>query len=321
MNKNPTVSVIIPTYNRAHLVGRAIQSVLNQTYQGFELIVVDDGSTDNTEEIIKEFQQEDSRIIYLKHDQNKGGSAARNTGIKASKGEYIAFLDSDDEWLPEKLMEQLNIFKYESYEFGAVYSGLQYINIKGNHKIKQHIPRSEGYIFDDLLTKNCVGSASTILVKKECIDQVGLFDETLPSCQDWDMWIKIAKYYKFAFVKAPLVKYYFHCNQISNNFKAVVRGEKMIIDKYFIELKKRPYIYSEHCFLLGNKLCHSAEIREGQKFLFKAIIIYPFCIKYYIYAFCSLFGVGGYKYFFNIKKYLKNIKKEMHIIIKNCAIK
>ena len=315
MAKRPTVSVIIPTYNRAHLIERAIKSVLNQTYQDFELIIIDDGSTDNTNEVLKKYIESDNRIQYIRHKINKGGSAARNTGIKNSVGKYIAFLDSDDEWLPEKLMEQLNVFKDESYEIGAVYSGFQYIDIKGNHKGRQHIPKSEGYIYDDLLTKNCVGSASTILIKKECLDQVELFDETLPSCQDWDMWIKIAKYYKFAFVKAPLVKYYIHYNQISNNFKAVVRGEKRVIDKYFRELKKRPYIYSEHCFLLGNKLCHSAEIREGQKYLFKAILIYPFCIKYYIYAFCSLFGVGVYKYFFNIKKILKNINKKIHIIL------
>lgn len=99
--KIPTVSVVIPTYNRAHLVGRAIQSVLNQTYQDFEIIVVDDGSTDNTEEVVKSFN--DPRIRYIRHDQNRGGSAARNTGIKMARGEYIAFQDSDDEWLPEKL--------------------------------------------------------------------------------------------------------------------------------------------------------------------------------------------------------------------------
>ena len=99
--KNPTVSVIIPTYNRAHLVGRAIKSVLNQTYRDFEIIVVDDGSTDNTKDIIKEFQKKDKRIKYIPYEKNKGGSAARNTGIKAAKGEYIAFLDSDDEWAYE----------------------------------------------------------------------------------------------------------------------------------------------------------------------------------------------------------------------------
>ena len=103
------VSVIITTYNRAHLVGKAIKSVLNQTFQDFELIVVDDGSTDNTEEVINSFN--DTRIRYIRHKINKGGNAARNTGLRNSKGEYIAFLDSDDEWLPEKLERQLEVFK------------------------------------------------------------------------------------------------------------------------------------------------------------------------------------------------------------------
>jgi len=110
--KNPTVSVIIPTYNRAHLVGRSIQSVINQTYQDFEIIVVDDGSTDNTEDIIKEFQKKDKRIKHIKHNKNKGGSAARNTGIRAARGEYIAFLDSDDEWMPTKLEKQTSYFNH-----------------------------------------------------------------------------------------------------------------------------------------------------------------------------------------------------------------
>ena len=122
MNKNPTVSVIIPTYNRAHLVDRAIQSVLNQTYKDFELIIVDDGSTDNTEDIIKEFQKKDERIKYIRHEENRGGSAARNTGIKAAKGEYIAFLDSDDEWLPIKLGRQISEFTNKS-KIALVYTG------------------------------------------------------------------------------------------------------------------------------------------------------------------------------------------------------
>ncbi len=98
---SPTVSVVIPTYNRAHLVGRAIQSVLNQTYHDFEIIIVDDGSIDNTEDVVKSLN--DPSIRYTRHDQNRGGSAARNTGIKMARGEYVAFQDSDDEYLPEKV--------------------------------------------------------------------------------------------------------------------------------------------------------------------------------------------------------------------------
>jgi len=102
--KNPTVSVIIPTYNRAHLLDRAIRSVLDQTYQDFELIVVDDGSSDPTAEVIATFA--DPRIYYLRHEKNRGAAAARNTGIEASQGDYVAFLDSDCEWLPKKLLKE-----------------------------------------------------------------------------------------------------------------------------------------------------------------------------------------------------------------------
>ena len=120
MINHPTISVIIPTYNRAHLIGKAVKSVLSQTYQDFEIIVVDDGSTDNTEEIVKSFT--DYKIYYICHKHNRGASAARNTGIKASRGEYIAFLDSHDEWLPEKLDKQIKTFNSESSEVGVVYN-------------------------------------------------------------------------------------------------------------------------------------------------------------------------------------------------------
>jgi len=132
MAERPTVSVIISTYNRAYLIDRFIQSVLNQTYQDFELIVVDDGSTDNTEDIIRQFQEKDKRIKYIKHDKNKGGSAERNTGIKNSVGKYIAFQDSDDEWFPEKLEKQMEVFKNTSSKVGVVYTG--FWRIKDNKK-------------------------------------------------------------------------------------------------------------------------------------------------------------------------------------------
>lgn len=146
MNKNPTVSVIIPTYNRAHLVGRAIQSVLNQTYKDFELIIVDDGSTDNTEDIIKKYQKKDERIKYIRRKKNKGGSVARNTGINAAIGEYIAFLDSDDEWLTEKLERQMKVFKSTSSEVGVVYSGFFRINDRRNEIESIFNPKKRGYI-------------------------------------------------------------------------------------------------------------------------------------------------------------------------------
>ena len=147
MAEKPTVSIIIPTYNRAHLIDRSIQSVLNQTYQDFELIVVDDGSTDNTEDIIRQFQEKDKRIKYIKHDKNKGGSAARNTGIKNSRGEYIAFQDSDDEWFPEKLEKQIEIIECTDPKVGIVYSDMFKIYNKNIKYFHSPAIMPKGYIF------------------------------------------------------------------------------------------------------------------------------------------------------------------------------
>ncbi len=258
------VSVIIPTYNRAHLIGRAINSVLNQTHQGFELIVVDDGSTDNTEDVTKEFQQKDERVIYLRHKQNKGGSAARNTGIKASKGKYIAFLDSDDEWLPEKLEKQINMFNIVPDNIGLIYCGYYKILEKNGEILKEIIPIYKGDAYIKML-KRCILGSPTPLVRKNCFERVGLFDENLPSCQDWDMWIRVAKYYNFDFIKESLAKYYIHGNQISANLNNKILSRKIILEKYQEDLLKNFQIISFHYNNLGLLYSLSGKLSEARK--------------------------------------------------------
>ena len=305
MVKNPAVSVIIPTYNRAHLIGRAIKSVLNQTYQDFEIIVIDDGSTDDTEEVVRSFPCK--RIIYIKHKKNKGVSLARNTGIKVAKGKYIAFLDSDDEWLPEKLDKQIKVLQNESPEVGVVYSNLCYIDESGKNMNKLLNHKKEGYIYEDLLGRNYVGAPSTLLIRKECFNQVGLFDDLLNAQEDWDMWIRIAKYYRFSLIKVPLVKYRKHSDQISKNLSIKIITANRILVKYKDELKKRRGVHSKHYFYIGNRFCYMGKTKEGQGYLLKAISLYPFCVRYYICMFGSLFGPKCFIYFVNVKRYLTNI--------------
>jgi glycosyltransferase involved in cell wall biosynthesis len=308
MKKNPIVSVIIPTYNRANLVGKAIKSVLNQTYQNFEVIIVDDGSTDNTEDVVRGFP--DKRVKYIKkYKKNKGISVARNLGIKVALGKYIALLDSDDEWLPEKLDKQIKVFKSEFPEVGVVYSNTLYIDESGkniNRKLRNS-KKAEGYIYEDLLEKYCVGSPSSFLIKKECFDRVGLFDDLLSGQEDWDMWIRIAKYYKFTLIKIPLVKYWLHPNQISKNLEAKIITAKRILVKYGNELQRRPYANSKHHFYIGNRLCHVGKTEIGKKYLLKSILLYPFYIRCYICFFGSLFGSKCFIYFVNKKRCLKNV--------------
>jgi glycosyltransferase involved in cell wall biosynthesis len=298
---NPKVSIVIPTYNRANFLPRAIKSALSQTYRNIEIIIVDDNSKDKTEEIVKYYN--DPRIRYIVHKCNLGPSAARNTGIKNSKGKYIAFLDSDDEWFLEKISCQMNIFQKKDSKCGIVCTG-GYI-IKDNKKTVRvkSISLSPNSFYRKILLENTVGT-STVLVKKECFEKVGLFDESLKNCEDWDMWIRIAKYYKFIFIKLPLIKYYIHSGQQSENMLAKVSARKRILFKYQEELKNRKIVYSHHYYKIGNLCCLSGKIREGRKYLFKGILVYPFCLKYFLCLLLSLFGFPFYSFYIEKKRFI-----------------
>jgi glycosyltransferase involved in cell wall biosynthesis len=279
---------------------------LRQIYQDFEIIVINDGSTDNTEEIIRGFK--DKRVKYIKkYKKNRGISVARNIGIKMARGKYIAFLDSDDEWLLEKLDKQIKILHDGPPELGVVYSNLCYIDENGKNMNKLRNPKKEGYIYEDLLDRNYVGPPSTLLIRKECFNRVGLFDDLLNAQEDWDMWIRIAKYYRFALVKIPLVKYRSHSNQVSKNLEVKIITANRILVKYANELNKRPGARSKHYFYIGNRLCHMGKTKEGQRYLLKAISLYPFCIRYYICIIGSLFGPKCFMYFVNTKRCLTRI--------------
>ena len=286
MTKNtPTVSVIIPTYNRSVLLPRSIRSVLNQTFQDFELIVVDDGSTDNTEEVVRGF--EDKRIRYIQHEENKGGSAARNTGVKVAQGEYIALLDDDDEWLPEKLERQINKFQELSSDFGVVYSGFSFVYEKSGEVVSSHVPAFRGNVYDRII-KSCILGGSTPLIKKFCFQKAGLFDESLPSCQDWDICIRISKYYNFDFVPDALMRHYAHGTQISVDLSAKIRAREKLIEKYSVELYQKPRILSALLTRLGILYALSEDYIKARKYFFASIKKEPFRRNNYIHLFLSI---------------------------------
>ena len=202
------VSVIIPTYNRCKLLQRSINSVLNQTHKNLEIIVVDDNSNDGTANYIGSLN--DKRIVYFRHDRNKGGSAARNTGIMKANAEYISFLDSDDEWLPNKLERQLLLFEKYNSDYGIVGCGRKLIEYKNNEQIEyDRIPRENlGDINKKLLkglawpnTEWWPGGTPAVIIKKKCFKKIGLFDESLPAAQEHDLYIRLSKHFKFAACK------------------------------------------------------------------------------------------------------------------------
>lgn len=215
----PLLSVVITTYNYAEYLPTAVESVLNQTYKNLEVIIVNDGSTDNTDEVIAPYLK-DERIKYIKQ-KNAGQASAKNCGIKNSKGEYIAFLDADDYWRNDKLERQIKLFDRDT-EVGVVYSDIAFINQDGIVNNKMHTPPlHSGYVLQELFIDNFVGF-STSVAKKGCFNKVGLFDEGLAMAIDWDLWLRIACYYKFACINEPLLFYrYGHANMSQNSEKRI----------------------------------------------------------------------------------------------------
>jgi len=238
MNKeDPLISVIIPTYNRANFLPNAILSVINQTYQNWELIIVDDGSTDNTKHIVEEFIKKDSRIKYF-YQENKGQPFAMNTGIKLSKGKFIAFLDDDDEWYLEKLEKQIE-FLNKDENIVLVFSD---VIIRGGYLDGMRSSEVSkpycGYVYPKLLLRNFL-TASSVVIKRKVLDEMGYFDTfhciKITQTQDYDMWLRIAKKYKIGYVPEVLVKYNF--SPKINSWEKRKNAYKAMIYIYFKNLK------------------------------------------------------------------------------------
>lgn len=193
------VSVIIPTYNRGWTLKEAVESVLAQDFQDFELIIVDDGSTDNTQDVLDAYR---SKIILLKQ-KNRGASAARNMGIASASGRYIAFLDSDDLWMPKKLSAQIDFFK-ENRDALICQTGEIWIRngVRVNPKKKHR--KVSGMIFDQSLSL-CLVSPSAVMLERSLFDKTGVFDESLPICEDYDLWLRVSCRYPVYVIDLPLV--------------------------------------------------------------------------------------------------------------------
>jgi glycosyltransferase involved in cell wall biosynthesis len=273
------VSVIILTYNRAEMLRLAIASVLNQSFQDLEIIIVDDASEDNTVEVVNSFGRKN--IEYIRHKTNKGEAKARNTGLANAKGEYIAFLDDDDEWLREKLGAQVNLLENSSLEVGAVYTGCLCIRKTNNYVEAVKIPEKRGDISQEIFKKNFI-IISSILLRKECFEKVGYFDEDMASGPDYDMWIRISKSYQFVYIKEPMVKYYIHEGRLSTNFDLVIKGIETRLEKYREGFGIDPKCHSRHYFKLAVLYCLNGKSKRSRKACSIAIKSYPFAIKCYL---------------------------------------
>jgi len=217
----PIVSVVIPTYQYAGFVGEAIDSVLAQTYTDYELILVDDGSTDGTREVVAAAYGNQIKYIY---QDNRGLAAARNTGIRASKGEYLSFIDADDVWLPNKLELEVEFLDTHP-SVSMVCSNYTYFGSRGRQKKTgfEGVPLAFGYGQKEIFFHNPI-SASAVLIKKLCFEKVGDFDESMIQCEDLDMWLRIAAHFEIDYINTPLSKYRFHERNMHLKPEGCIRG-------------------------------------------------------------------------------------------------
>lgn len=272
------VTAVITTHKREpEIVERAIKSVLAQTHQNIELIVVDDSPADYEyrDQVRKAAQK--NGAAYIPHETCQGACVARNTGLSIAKGEYIAFLDDDDEWKPEKIEKQLTAFT--DTNIALVYCGRETKNDTTDEVILQDVEFVKGRVFDKLITVNYIGSTSFPLMRTTCLREIGGFDPQMKSAQDYDVWLRLAEKYEVSFVEDSLVIYHVHSGeQISKNYMRRVSGLERLNKKNAAYLKK----HRKACWIRTIKLApeYAGNKQYGKAFgvWMKSVLLQPFNI-------------------------------------------
>lgn len=231
----PAVSVVLPTYNRAPLLGRSVRSVLGQSFADFEVIVVDDGSTDETAEVVNAFV--DPRVRYLPLARNAGAGAARNAGIRQARGKFLAFQDSDDEWVPSKLAKQMAAFARGPEELGMVYSDMQSIRADGSERYFPAPGVLRGRIIDPdtRFYQVCNLGIQSAVIRREYLEAAGHFNEGLPALEDLEMFIRLSRLCAFEHLREPLVRYHDTVGLSKNRYAKWV-SRRIILGLYYKEL-------------------------------------------------------------------------------------
>ena len=290
-----TVSILMPVYNGEKYLSEAIESALAQTYQNFELLIVNDGSTDNSAAIIKPFLK-DSRVIYIEQ-KNAGVAAARNTAIKHARGQYFGFLDQDDLWLNNKLEVQIAALEQDE-SVALVHSRQDFIDSHGNKIDYEWITGGSGYCFRDNFIKNRI-AVLTVLIRKTIIDEIGLFNEQLSGADDYEMWLRITLKYPIKYIDQALAFYRFHDNNVSkDSFRMTITDLKAIntiLSDYPEALKLagkntvRARLHELHSQLGDWYSWHDQDFRQGRLYYWLAILNNFFVLRpYYRFVYCLL---------------------------------
>ncbi|MBI3825234.1 MAG: glycosyltransferase [Candidatus Rokubacteria bacterium] len=277
MPETPLVSVVISNYNYARFLGEAVESVLKQTYRHREIIVVDDGSTDDSPAVVRRFGD----AIQYHRQPNQGVSTARNFGARASHGELIAFLDSDDAWLPEKLKRQIPLFAKR--DVGMVYAGLRYVDASGR-PLGMRTSGRTGRVLREIALLRGPGvpaSGSSAVVRRRCFEQLGGFDPDLSTGADWDLWRRIACHWEIDLIREPLVLYRLHGRGMHRNldvfeYDKMVAFAKMFADPAATEVHRlRRRCYGNLYMTLSGSHYQAGNVRQAVRFALRAISTWP----------------------------------------------
>ena len=282
LSTGPLVSIIIPSYNMALLAVRAVESVLNQTYQNIEIIVVDDGSADDTRQRLEPFKD---KIRYF-YKTNGGVCSARNVGLREAKGEYIGLLDSDDTYMPEKVERCLD-FLQKNPDYGFVHTDTYLVDSQGEIIERYDHPkgRYDGWITRRLLMGNFIANPTNFF-RRECYDRCGGYEESLFPPGDWDLWLRISRHYKIGYIDAPLSRYSVLSNSCFNDLERTRREEQWVLDRFFQDERRwdgsiKNKAYSE--FHLRNAQCYFVKRQEDscRREFWDALRRYPLNIKWW----------------------------------------
>ena len=275
----PKVSVIIATYNRAHYIKEAVDSVLAQTFKDYEIVIVDDGSTDATKQVLQEYGD---KIRYFYQD-NQGQAKALSHAVREAKGEYLAFIDDDDMWLPEKLAIQMQVFTTNG-DIGLVASSMYLTDKNGNITSTWGKPADVKENFESLFEENIIGFPS-VVVRKDLVNRVGGFDETLITTQDYDLWLRLSKICQFKCIDIPLIKWRIHgsnkhqnkVQKLKDRLYIFLKPENMAHLGYIKRRIRISKIYYTHAEYFQNMGLYDL----ASKTYFKSAVINPFIGRYY----------------------------------------
>ncbi|KOP27853.1 glycosyl transferase family A [Hapalosiphon sp. MRB220] len=299
----PKVSVVIPAYNAMTYLPETLESVLQQTFTDFEILIINDGSSDNIVEWTHQIADPRVRLIS---QPNQGVSVARNTGITHAQGEYIAFLDADDLWQPTKLEKQVHYLE-DNPEVGLVYTWTAFVDQWGKHTGIVLAFHAEGNVWEQIVVRDMISNGSTPMVRRSCFETVGVFDPSFRYAPDRDMWTRIAARYSFGVVKEPLILYRQLPNSFSRNHEKMIQELRQVIEKTFqstplelLYLRNQSYGWMNF-FAAWGYLQGTGNYKDAMHYRQQAILHYPQIRYTFIYLRLSLaiaitrwFGLQSY---------------------------